>query len=139
LIESALPRVFVLLILIFFSFGYRSDKKTLGNARTEEGYEVTLDDVTEGKVTVDKIKNVQNVVIHNQEHYLINSYQFAMAPKDGQSFLMDGFGFKLLNNMKQHILNAKPGDLIVLAHVKAKGADGLPMTVRGASYIVVKE
>jgi len=130
--------IFILGLTCTISFGFVTEKRPADKHKTEDLISTTLDDIPEGKVDADKIKKAQKIVIHTTVKYVIMSYRFAIIPKSGETYIMSGIGINLPKDIKAHLQNVKTGDMIYLAEIKAKTADGHPISTNGASYEVDK-
>ncbi|RYD69967.1 MAG: hypothetical protein EOP53_26245 [Sphingobacteriales bacterium] len=51
----------------------------------------------------------------------VASYTFAHVPKSGVAYMENVKGNQITSTMKQHLLQAKPGDMIILSQVNVKG------------------
>jgi hypothetical protein len=51
----------------------------------------------------------------------VTSYTFAYVPKNGQAYIENVKGNQITSNIRQHFLQAKPGDMIILSQVNVVG------------------
>ncbi|MGZ5242291.1 MAG: GldM family protein [Bacteroidia bacterium] len=51
----------------------------------------------------------------------VTSYVFAHVPKNGLAYVENVNGNQITPNIRQHLLQAKPGDMIILSQVTVKG------------------
>jgi hypothetical protein len=49
------------------------------------------------------------------------SYSFAYVPKNGVAYMENVKGSQIISTVKQKMLQAKPGDMIIISQVNVKG------------------